>query len=53
MFALEYALANHWQSLGVKPAVMVGHSVGEYAAAVIAGIMSLDDAMKLIVARGR
>lgn len=53
IFALEYALASHWQSLGVKPAVMVGHSVGEYAAAVIAGIMSLDDAMKLIVARGR
>ncbi|MCP5018763.1 MAG: SDR family NAD(P)-dependent oxidoreductase [Ketobacter sp.] len=53
IFALEYALARHWQSLGVKPAVMVGHSVGEYAAAVIAGIMSPEDAMKLIVARGR
>jgi acyl transferase domain-containing protein/acyl carrier protein len=53
IFALEYALASHWQSLGVKPAVMVGHSVGEYAAAVIAGIMSLEDAMKLIVARGK
>ncbi|HEX4939366.1 MAG TPA: beta-ketoacyl synthase N-terminal-like domain-containing protein, partial [Candidatus Kapabacteria bacterium] len=53
IFALEYALASHWQSLGLKPTVMVGHSVGEYAAAVIAGIMSLDDAMKLIVARGK
>lgn len=53
IFALEYALASHWQSLGLKPTVMVGHSVGEYAAAVIAGIMSLEDAMKLIVARGK
>ncbi|RLU00286.1 type I polyketide synthase [Ketobacter sp.] len=53
IFALEYALAQHWLALGVKPNVMVGHSVGEYAAAVVAGIMSLEDAMKLIVARGR
>lgn len=53
IFALEYALATHWQSLGVKPSVMVGHSVGEYAAAVLAGIMTLQDAMRLIVARGR
>lgn len=53
IFALEYALARHWQSLGVKPSVMVGHSVGEYAAAVLADIMSLQDAMRLIVARGR
>ena len=53
IFALEYALARHWQSLGVKPAVMVGHSVGEYAAAVLAGIMTQEEAMKLIVARGR
>lgn len=53
IFALEFALATHWQNLGVKPAVMIGHSVGEYAAAVVAGIMSLQDAMRLIVARGR
>ena len=53
IFALEYALARHWQSLGIKPSVMVGHSVGEFAAAVLAGIMSLEDAMRLIVARGR
>ncbi len=53
IFALEYALAMHWQALGVKPTVMVGHSVGEYAAAVVAGIMTLESAMKLIVARGR
>lgn len=53
IFALEYALATYWQSLGVKPTVMVGHSVGEFAAAVIAGIMTLEDAMGLIVARGK
>ncbi|MVF11049.1 SDR family NAD(P)-dependent oxidoreductase [Ketobacter sp. MCCC 1A13808] len=53
IFALEYALACHWQSLGLKPNVMVGHSVGEYAAAVLAGVMSLESAMRLIVARGR
>lgn len=53
IFALEYALAKYWQSLGLKPTVMVGHSVGEYAAAVIAGILTLADAMKLIAARGR
>ena len=53
IFALEIALAKHWQSLGLTPTAMIGHSVGEYAAAVLAGIMSLEDAMKLIVARGR
>lgn len=53
LFCLEYSLAHAWLGLGLKPAVMVGHSVGEYAAAVLAGIMSLNDAMRLIVARGR
>lgn len=53
LFCLEYSLAQTWLALGVKPQVMVGHSVGEYAAAVLAGIMSLRDAMRLIAARGR
>lgn len=53
LFCLEYALASTWLSLGVKPHLMIGHSVGEYAAAVLAGIMSLQDGMRLIVARGR
>jgi myxalamid-type polyketide synthase MxaB len=53
LFAIEYALASLWQSWGVKPDVMLGHSVGEYAAACIAGIFSLKDGLILIAARGR
>jgi len=53
IFAIEIALAKLWQSFGIEPDVLTGHSVGEYAAAVIAGVMSLNDAAKLIAARGR
>jgi len=53
MFAIEYALAMLWQSWGVEPAAVLGHSVGEYVAACVAGALSLDDACKLIVARAR
>ncbi|MGJ7510630.1 amino acid adenylation domain-containing protein [Variovorax sp. GT1P44] len=51
-FALEYALARQLMALGVTPAAMVGHSVGEFAAAVLAGVMRLEDAARLVARRG-
>jgi acyl transferase domain-containing protein/NADPH:quinone reductase-like Zn-dependent oxidoreductase/acyl carrier protein len=53
LFAIEYALAKLWQSWGIEPAVVLGHSVGEYVAACIASLYSLEDGLKLIAARGR
>ena len=53
IFALEYAVAAALAGVGVTPAWMLGHSVGEFAAAVIAGVFDLADASALIVARGR
>jgi myxalamid-type polyketide synthase MxaB len=53
LFAVEYALAQLWRSWGVEPAAMLGHSVGEYVAACIAGVYSLDDGLSLIAERGR
>lgn len=52
LFAIEYGLAQLWLALGLEPSVMIGHSIGEYGAACLAGVFSLADALKLVVARG-
>jgi len=51
IFAIEYALAQLWMSWGIKPSVLMGHSVGEYVAACIAEVMSLEDAISLVTTR--
>ncbi len=51
LFCIEYALAKLWESWGIEPAVLIGHSFGEYVAAYIAGIFNLEDVLRLIVYR--
>ncbi|MFL5351289.1 acyltransferase domain-containing protein [Archangium sp.] len=52
-FAVEYALAKWWMALGVEPEAMIGHSLGEYVAACLAGVFPLEDALRLVSVRGR
>jgi len=51
LFIIEYALGKLWLDRGVTPEAMIGYSIGEYAAAVLAGVMSLDDALNLVTRR--
>jgi acyl transferase domain-containing protein len=52
LFAVEYALAAQWMHWGIRPDAVLGHSLGEYVAACVAGIMSLEDSLRLVISRG-
>jgi acyl transferase domain-containing protein len=53
LFVIEYALAQLWMTWGISPVAMIGHSIGEYVAATLAGVFSLKDALALVAARGK
>ncbi len=53
IFTTSYAIARLWQSWGITPEAVMGHSIGEFVAACIAGVISLEDALKMVAARGR
>ena len=53
IFSVEYSLARLWMSWGITPQAMIGHSIGEFVAAVIAGVLTLEDALAVVAARGQ
>ncbi|MBX9258980.1 SDR family oxidoreductase [Desmonostoc muscorum CCALA 125] len=53
LFVIEYAMAKLWMAWGVRPEVMIGHSIGEYVAATIAGVFALEDALAIVATRGK
>ena len=53
IFSVEYALAQLWMSWGIQPVAMIGHSIGEFVAACLSGVFTLEDALTLVAARGR
>ncbi|MSU58570.1 MAG: amino acid adenylation domain-containing protein [Pedosphaera sp.] len=53
LFVIEYALAKLWMSWGIKPAAMIGHSVGEYVAGCLAGVFTLEEGLELVAGRAR
>ncbi len=53
LFTVEYAMAKYLQAAGITPSALIGHSIGEIAAATVAGVLTLPDATRLVAARGR
>lgn len=53
IFSIEYSLGELWKTYGIEPQIVLGHSIGEFAAAVMAGIFSMETAVELVACRGR